>query len=77
VVALSSFGAYTGTMLALSDSQLQLVMGAAGSLPPEKRSLFLERVAARLELYGHRFTDIELERAVRLAFHGLIQNSAA
>ena len=36
------------TMFALSDNQLALVMTAAGSLPVEKRSVFLERVAARL-----------------------------
>jgi hypothetical protein len=32
-------------------------MAAAGLLPSEKRSLFLERVAARLQLRGPRFTD--------------------
>jgi hypothetical protein len=56
-----------GSMLALTDSQLDLVMTAAGGLTPEKRSLFLERVAARLELRGRRFTDDDLERAVRSA----------
>ena len=40
------------TMLALSDDQLALVMTAAGSVPVEKRSTFLERVAARLQLRG-------------------------
>jgi hypothetical protein len=35
-------------MLALTDSQLQLVMTAAGGLEVEKRGIFLERVAARL-----------------------------
>jgi hypothetical protein len=64
-------------MLALSDSQLPLVMDASRGLSPEKRSLFLERTAARLQLYGPRFTDLELERAVQLALSGLIHNSAA
>jgi hypothetical protein len=64
-------------MLALSDSQLQVVMSAAGGLSPEKRSLFLERVAARLQLDGPRFTDTDLERAVRSALSGLIRDSAA
>jgi len=44
--------AYRRAMLALTDSQLQLVMAAAGGLSPEKRSLFLERIAARLRLRG-------------------------
>jgi hypothetical protein len=33
-------------MLALTDSQLKLVMAAAGGLEVEKRDLFLQRVAA-------------------------------
>jgi hypothetical protein len=53
-------------MLALSDRQLAVVMTAARGLTVEKRSLFLERVAARLELRG-RFTDLDLDDAVRLA----------
>jgi hypothetical protein len=63
--------------LSLSDAQLKTIMVAAGSLAPEKRGLFLERVAARLELRGRHFTDIDLERAVRSALQGLLQNSAA
>lgn len=52
-------------MLSLSDHQLRIVMTASGSLPTEKRSMFLERVAARLQLYGAAFTDAELDRALR------------
>jgi hypothetical protein len=63
-------------MLALNDAQLALVMTAAGGLPVEKRGLFLERVAARLTLHG-RFTNADLDDAVRVAPHGLVQNSAA
>jgi hypothetical protein len=37
-------------MLALSDDQLAVVMTATSRLPVEKRSVFLERVAARLQL---------------------------
>jgi hypothetical protein len=57
-------------MLALSDSQLQIVITAA-SLPPEKRSVLLERVAARQPLHGARFTDTDLEVVVRAALMGL------
>jgi hypothetical protein len=68
-------GAYRD-MLALNDKQLELVMIAAEGLELEKRGLFLERVAAKLELRGHRFTDIDLEAAIRLALTGLIQSAA-
>ena len=59
-------------MLALSDTQLAVVMTAAGGLPVEKRALFLERVAAWLQLRG-RFTDADLDDAVRTALGGLVQ----
>jgi hypothetical protein len=64
-------------MFALSDDQLALVMTAAGSVPVEKRSVFLERVAARLQLRGPRFNAEDLDRAVQMALRGLVQNSAA
>jgi hypothetical protein len=54
-------------MLALSDDQLATVMTAAGSLSVEKRSTFLERVAARLQLRGPRFTDADLSDAIQAA----------
>ena len=63
-------------MLSLSDPQLAAVMVAASALPPEKRSLFLQRVAARLALCGN-FNDADLDTAVHLALKGLIQESAA
>jgi hypothetical protein len=63
-------------MFALSDDQLALVMTAAGPLPAEKRSLFLERVAARLQLRGPRFTDADLGAAIQAALTGLIQSAA-
>ena len=64
-------------MLSLSDGQLAIVMTAASSVPVEKRSTFLERVAARLQLRGGRFTDRDLGGAVRLALQWLIQQPAA
>jgi hypothetical protein len=63
-------------MFALNDAQLQLVMTAAGSVPVEKRSLFLERVVARLQLRGPRFTDADLGAAIQVALTGLIQSAA-
>jgi hypothetical protein len=59
-------------LLALSDAQLAVVMTAARGLPMEKRGLFLERVAARLRLRD-RFTDADLDGAVRTALGGLVQ----
>jgi hypothetical protein len=63
-------------MLALSDEQLRIVMTAAGGVPVEKRSVFLERVAARLRLHGPRFTDADLGAAIAAALTGLIQSAA-
>jgi hypothetical protein len=63
-------------MLSLSDSQLQIIMTAAGTMPVEKRSTFLERVAARLQLRGPRFTDADLSAAIQVALTGLIQSAA-
>jgi hypothetical protein len=63
-------------VFALNDAQLALVMTAAGSLPAEKRSTFLERVAARLQLRGPRFTDADLDAAIQAALIGLIQSAA-
>jgi hypothetical protein len=54
-------------MLALTDTQLQIVMAAAGSLPVEKRGTFLERFAGRLQLRGPRFTAADLDNAIRAA----------
>lgn len=64
-------------MLALSDSQLRAVWAAANGLPVEKRSVFLGRLVAQLQLRGSRFTTTDLEDVVRLALSGLLQQSAA
>ena len=63
-------------MLSLSDSQLQIIMTAAGTMPVEKRSTFLERIAARLQLRGPHFTDADLGTAIQAALTGLIQSAA-
>ena len=62
-------------MLALNHKQLELVMAAAGGLVVEKRDLFLQRVAARLALHGHRASSTpglsqEIEAPSDLAFKG-------
>ena len=63
-------------MLALSDDQLTTVITAASGLPVEKRSVFLERIAARLQLRGPHFTDADLGTAIQAALTGLIQSAA-
>lgn len=57
-------------MIALNDAQLKIVMAAASPVPPEKRSQFLERIAAMLTLRGH-FTDADVNAAAELALRGL------
>jgi hypothetical protein len=57
--------------LALRDNQLRTVIAAAASLPPEKRSVFLQRIAAQLQRIRR------LEHAARLALRGLMQAPAA
>ena len=64
-------------LLALKDHQLAIVTATADTLTAEKRSVFLDRIAARLRVRGTRFTDAELEKAVRQALTGLSQGSAA
>jgi len=75
--ALTPFAAVMlSTMFALSDDQLALVMTAAGGLPVEKHSIFLERVAARLRLRSPHFTDADLGAAIQSALTGLVQSAA-
>jgi hypothetical protein len=60
-------------MVSLSDSQLQNLMAAAANMPPEKRSMFLERVGAMLALRGRRhFDDADVADVVALASAGLV-----
>lgn len=65
--------------LGLSDSQLRYVTAAAQPLPVEKRSLFLHRFAAHLEMRGvnRHPSDADIETAVRVALRGLVQLPAA
>src|SRR5258706_12793758 len=65
-------------VLALSDAQLRLVQMAAGPLPPDKRSVLLERVAAQLGQLGYRrVKDGDVERAVMVSLRGLLQHAPA
>jgi hypothetical protein len=63
-------------LFALTDSQLKIVVTAARSLQPDRRDLFLQRVAAMLKLKG-RFDDHDVSRVTGLAACGLITTNAA
>jgi hypothetical protein len=53
-------------------------MTAAGPLPVDKRSAFLERVAAHLGRLGYsRVKDSDVESAVRKSLKGLLHAPAA
>jgi len=58
------------SMISLSNQQLKSVMDAARRVPVEKRAMFLQRVAATLELRG-RFNDADVVDVVGLAAFGL------
>jgi hypothetical protein len=66
----------TRVPISLSDSQLQAVMTAAASLPPEKRTPFLERVVGTLarpdaKHYRHP-DDQDVQDAVAAALASLL-----
>jgi hypothetical protein len=65
-------------VISLSDTQLKTVMAAASHVPHEKRSQFLERVAAMLTLRGRgHFDDADVTDAVSRALNGMTHQPAA
>jgi hypothetical protein len=53
-------------------------MVAAKPLPPDKRSVLLERTAAHLQQLGYlRVSDDDVERAVKVAVRGLLHAAPA
>ena len=65
-------------MIGLSDTQLKTVMAAAADVPHEKRSQFLERIAAMLKFRGRgNFSDGDVDDVVKLACVGLVHETAA
>jgi hypothetical protein len=65
-------------MIALTDSQLRIVMDAARMLPIEKRDLYLRRIAAMLTLRGRgHFNDADVTNVAQLALRGLMQQAAS
>jgi hypothetical protein len=50
--------------------------GGRGRRAPEKRSLYLERIGAMVNMRGRRFTDDDLAEIARLACTGLVRQPA-
>jgi hypothetical protein len=63
-------------MISLSDHQLKVVMAAAAGIDPDRRDVFLQRVAAMLKLRG-RFSDADVADVAKLALTGLALPPAA
>ena len=58
-------------MMSLNDAQLKTVMAAASQVPIEKRSQFLQGIAAMLALRGRgHFTDGDAEAETKAALGG-------
>jgi hypothetical protein len=63
-------------MLGLTDNQLRVVMDAAATVPIEKRSVYLQRIAAMLTMRGRgHFNDGDVADVAKLAMAGLIQTT--
>jgi hypothetical protein len=60
-------------MLSLNDKQLGDVVAGAADLPADKRTAYLERIAAHLQIRCGRFNDGEVANAVQSARNGLVQ----
>ena len=59
-------------MLGLTDNQLMTVMDMTGTLPVEKRDLYLQRIAAMLTKRGRgHVTDADVADVAQLALTGL------
>jgi hypothetical protein len=58
-------------MVSLSDAQLKILTDTAARVTPDRRSIFLERCGAMLNMRG-RFTDADVSDVCMLASCGLI-----
>jgi hypothetical protein len=63
-------------MISLSDEQLQTVMAAAGSIDPDRRPVFLERVGSMLRLRGRYSSNDDVAEISKLALCGLVHSPA-
>ena len=65
-------------MISLSDRQLDIITQVATALSVEKRSDYLQRIAAALAVrHGFRFTDADVSVAAHTALASLMHHSAA
>ena len=61
-------------MISLSDSQLDIVTTFARGLEPQKRSDYLQRIAADLAVrHGYRFSDTDVSAAAQAVLTSLMQ----
>jgi hypothetical protein len=76
--SLAAFAASCRGMVSLSDPQLKIITTAASAVPVDRRSVFLERIAAMLRMrgYGH-FTNSDVSDVAKLALTGLTHQPAA
>jgi len=58
-------------MISLSDTQLDIVSALARDVPVEKRDVFLQRVAAHLQIRLGRYSDDDVAAAARMALTSL------
>ena len=58
-------------MLSLSDAQLDVVIRGACDLAPEKRSTYLERLAALLQQRAGKFSDADVITAMEISLRSL------
>jgi hypothetical protein len=63
-------------MIALTDQQLQTIMATAADIAPERRDVFLQRVAAMLRL-RRPFDDSDVDEIAKLATAGLVHAGRA
>lgn len=61
-------------MVALTDAQMRLVIDLGRRIPPEKRDLYLQRLAAMLKLRAGRdgYRDADVLDVAELAVFGLV-----
>jgi hypothetical protein len=64
--------------LALTDSQMRMVLAAAAQLDdPAKRHTLLQRLAGHLQRAGGQLTDGDLDRALAASLRGLLHRQSA
>lgn len=61
-------------MISLTDRHLEIITQAAAALPVEKRSDYLQRIAAHLQIRCGRYTAADVAEAAQAALVSLTQH---